>query len=46
MTKVDRDALKRAIELAKAKDARRRKQIEAMLREDGFEYRTAAAPTA
>jgi hypothetical protein len=38
MTKVDREALKRAIELAKAEDAGRRQQIEAMLKEDGFEY--------
>jgi hypothetical protein len=38
VTKTDRDALQRAIELAKAEDADRRRQVEGMQREDGWEY--------
>jgi hypothetical protein len=37
-SKVDREALKRALVVAKAEDAGRREQIETMLREDGWDY--------
>jgi hypothetical protein len=38
MRKTDREALKRALETAKAEDADLRQQVEAMQREDGWDY--------
>lgn len=43
LSAVDREAMRRAIELTKAESSGRRQQLEAMLQEDGFAYAGAFA---